>query len=93
MKQQNPRKKPPQKTPRAPHRPWLAPLLIFLIAFAFRLDTVFTGPSSHTRVLRNHEPQSVAESLVRTGQFANPFHTPTGPTAHLAPFQPVLSPR
>jgi hypothetical protein len=73
-----------------PRRHWLAPLLIFIIAFALRLNTVYTGPYSHTRVLRGHEPQSVAEALVRTGQFANPFHTPTGPTAHLAPFQPLL---
>ena len=91
MKKPKPRKTPlPPEKPHAPHRPWLAPLLIFLIAFAFRLNTVFTGPYGHTRVLRGHEPQSVAESLVRTGQFANPFHTPTGPTAHLAPFQPLL---
>ena len=91
MKKPKPRKTPPpQEKPHAPRRPWLAPLLIFLIAFAFRLDTVFSGPRGHTRVLRGHEPQSVAESIVRTGQFANPFHTPTGPTAHLAPFQPAL---
>jgi hypothetical protein len=79
----------PEKPP-ATRRHWLAPLLIFIIAFALRLNTVYTGPYGHTRVLRGHEPQSVAESLVRTGQFANPFHTPTGPTAHLAPFQPFL---
>ena len=79
----------PEKPP-ATRRHWLAPLLIFIIAFALRLNTIYTGPYGHTRVLRGHEPQWVAESLVRTGQFANPFHTPTGPTAHLAPFQPLL---
>ena len=36
------------------------------------------------------ESQSIAESLARTGQFANPFRTPTGPTAHLAPAHPLL---
>jgi len=67
------------------------PVLIFAIAFILRLSTVYTGPYSHSRVLRGHEPQAVAESLVRTGQFANPFRImPTGPTAHLAPFQPLL---
>ena len=89
MKKPKPRK-PPQEKPHTPRRPWLAPLLIFLLAFTLRLDTVFSGPRGHTRVLRGHEPQSVAESLIRTGQFANPFRTPTGPTAHLAPFQPAL---
>jgi len=68
----------------------VAPVVIFVIAFLLRLNTFYTGSHRHSRVLRGQEPQAVAESLVRTGQFANPFHTPTGPAAHLAPFQPML---
>jgi len=76
--------------PKPPRILKAVPVYLFLISFVLRICTVYSGPYSHTRVLRGHEPQAVAESLVRTGQFADPFHTPTGPTAHLAPFQPLL---
>ena len=66
---------------------WIHCLLLFTVAFALRLDTVFQNPR---RVLRGLEPQSVAETLLHTGQFANPFRTPTGPTAHLAPAHPLM---
>ena len=64
-------------------------LLIFTIAFAIRLDTIFTG-TLHNRVLRGFETQAVADSLYKTGQFANPFRYETGPTAHSAPVFPLL---
>jgi len=82
--------RPAKEAPRSNWKFRVVPVLIFTIAFLLRLSIIYTGPYGHTRVLRGHEPQAVAESLVRTSQFANPFHTPTGLTAHLAPFQPLL---
>jgi len=41
-------------------------------------------------VLRGLETQAVADSLVKTGRFANPFRYETGPTAHLAPVYPLF---
>ncbi|HEV8362353.1 MAG TPA: glycosyltransferase family 39 protein, partial [Gemmatimonadaceae bacterium] len=36
------------------------------------------------------EPGQVAISLSDRGQFADPYATPTGPTAHVAPLMPVI---
>ncbi|MEQ1885011.1 MAG: hypothetical protein ABL967_08115 [Bryobacteraceae bacterium] len=37
-----------------------------------------------------YETVSVAQGLAKTGNFANPYMTPTGPTAHVAPVYPLL---
>ncbi|MEQ1946881.1 MAG: hypothetical protein ABL995_06820 [Bryobacteraceae bacterium] len=37
-----------------------------------------------------YETVSVAQGLAKTGEFANPYMTPTGPTAHVAPVYPFL---
>jgi hypothetical protein len=66
---------------------WCAALLV--LAFSIRLDTIFSSPARH-RVLRGFETQAVADSLVKTGAFANPFRYETGPTAHLAPAYPMF---
>lgn len=63
-------------------------LLIFALAFPLRVHHVLAaGPSA--RVLRGIESQAVADSLSRTGHFANPFLYETGPTAHVAPVYPL----
>lgn len=36
------------------------------------------------------EMEQIARSLAQTGAFANPYHLPTGPTAHHAPLYPFL---
>jgi len=36
------------------------------------------------------EPGQVAISLGNSGQFADPYGTPTGPTAHVAPLMPLI---
>jgi hypothetical protein len=62
-------------------------LLIFALSFALRAHTIVSGFTG--RVTRGLETQAVADSLVRTGQFANPFRYETGPTAHVGPIYPL----
>lgn len=64
-------------------------ILLLLLAVPIRLDTAFSRGNRGT-VLRGLETQAVADSLARTGQFANPFRHETGPTAHLAPAYPLF---
>ena len=68
---------------------WLWCAGILLLAFVIRFDTVLNS-GLHRRVIRTFETQAVAESLVKSGSFADPFRTPTGPTAHIAPVFPLL---
>lgn len=63
-------------------------LLVFALAFPLRVHHVFTS-SPAARVPRGIESQAVADSLSRTGHFANPFSYETGPTAHVAPVYPL----
>ena len=63
-------------------------LLLFVLAFPLRVHHVFTARPS-VRVPRGIESQAVADSLSRSGQFANPFSYETGPTAHVAPVYPL----
>lgn len=67
---------------------WQLCLLIFALSFPLRVHTVFTT-GSNARAPRGLETQAVADSLLRTGEFANPFRYETGPTAHVAPVYPV----
>jgi hypothetical protein len=62
-------------------------LLLFVLAFPLRVHHVFSASPS-ARVLRGIESQAVADSLSRSGRFANPFLYETGPTAHVAPVYP-----
>lgn len=66
---------------------WQLCLLIFALSFALRAHTVTAGFTG--RVTRGLETQAVADSLSRTGQFANPFRYETGPTAHVGPVYPL----
>ncbi len=65
-------------------------LIVFIPAFVIRsyflslvsIDTILP----HTR----WEIFAVAHALATTGQFADPYILPTGPTAHLAPIYPFV---
>jgi hypothetical protein len=62
-------------------------LVVFVAAFSLRLGLVALGliPDAWHPPGRSLEPEAVAASLVRTGQFADPYAVPTGPTAHVPP--------
>jgi len=65
--------------------------LIFLLSFAVRAALLAAWVSNHEDFYRlGGEIGKVALSLMRTGQFANPYMIPTGPTAHPTPLSPVL---
>jgi len=72
-------------------RPGRAFLILFGLSFAVQMffltmvDPRYIGP--HTR----WELQAVAVSLAETGQFADPYMLPTGPTAHLPPIPPMIT--
>lgn len=60
-------------------------LMIFLVAVIVRIPLL---PSAEEPAYG--EAVWVARTLAATGEFANPFGTPTGPTAHVAPVYPAL---
>lgn len=64
---------------------------IFLLACAVRLALLALWTSQHEDFHRlGGEIGRVALSLIRTGQFADPYMIPTGPTAQPVPFTPAL---
>jgi 4-amino-4-deoxy-L-arabinose transferase-like glycosyltransferase len=66
-------------------------VLIFLLSFAVRTVLLALWVSNHDNFYRlGGEMGRVALSLLRTGQFADPYMIPTGPTAHPPPFWPAL---
>ena len=66
----------------------LAVLAIFFAALALRLALFFGVPDpNYTSPM---EMERVAQSFAATGELANPYATPTGPTAHVLPLYPVL---
>ncbi len=68
-----------------------ASVLIFLISFAVRGILLAVWVSNHQDFYRlGGEIGRVALSLLRAGQFADPYMIPTGPTAHPTPLSPVL---
>lgn len=69
-------------------RPAKASALIFLVAAAMRLCLIFVF---HHYEIGRKEPLSIAISLARHGEFADPYSLPTGPTAHTAPLYPALA--
>lgn len=62
--------------------------LIFLSALAIRIGLLFLFPSFD--FIRPMEMERVARSFAETGVLANPYATPTGPTAHVLPLYPML---
>jgi 4-amino-4-deoxy-L-arabinose transferase-like glycosyltransferase len=68
-----------------------APCRIFLLCLAVRAALLLLWTANHPDFYRlGGEIGKVALSLLRTGEFANPYLIPTGPTAHPAPLAPAL---
>jgi len=59
--------------------------LVFVVACAVRLFMLLFTPPVYVRPETLNEPGRVAQTLVRTGQYADPYLAPTGPTAHPLP--------
>jgi len=70
--------------------PWWPGWLVFSIALAIRLFFLTLVPGDALYPSTDWELDSIAMSLVTTGEFANPYALPTGPTAHLAPIPPAI---
>ena len=70
--------------------PWVAFILIFSLSFAIRLEALMEIPSQYMVPNPNWELNAIAISLMETGQFADPYMIPTGPTAHLPPVYPTI---
>ncbi len=66
----------------------VAGLLIFSLSFVIRCSILMTVP--RVELLSTGEPSHIADALISKGRFADPFAAPTGPTAHLTPFFPLL---
>ena len=62
--------------------------VIFAAALLSRVALVLALPPSAETFY--DEPGQVAISLSERGQFADPYATPTGPTAHVAPLMPLI---
>jgi hypothetical protein len=71
--------------------PWLSAVILFVLSLAVRLDQLAPLPSW---AVPNENPQReigrIALSVVQTGEFADPYAIPTGPTAHVPPIYPYL---
>lgn len=63
-------------------------VLIFLLAFGVRAYSWIRNPPLLPSPDR--EMGAIARSLAETGQFADPYAIPTGPTAHLPPIPPAI---
>ncbi len=64
-------------------------LAIFCVALAVRLSAIFALELQH-RWDGGAEWENIARNLASTGEFANPYPSPTGPTAHSPPAYPFL---
>jgi len=66
-------------------------IFIFLLSFMVRAALLAVWVSNHADFYRlGGEIGRVSLSLMRTGQFADPYMIPTGPTAHPTPLSPPL---
>jgi 4-amino-4-deoxy-L-arabinose transferase-like glycosyltransferase len=68
--------------------PWKLGLYIFIAAFLLR-SCIVLGFEKY-RIIETSEPVQIAQNLVRTNVFGNPFGGETGPTAYLAPGHPFV---
>lgn len=66
----------------------VAIVLLFLVGFVLRLSLLHLLPNFDVPV--RGEMERVATTWATTGQLANPYSTPTGPTAHVPPLYPIL---
>jgi len=64
---------------------------VFVVALGVRLFFMFSlVPADALMPSDDWELDAIAMSLLKEGQFANPYIVPTGPTAHLAPIPPFM---
>jgi len=71
-------------------KPWRAFLLIFLVHVGVQGYFLAKVPARHLLPHTRWEISAVAMALYERGEFADPYCLPTGPTAHMPPFQPAL---
>jgi hypothetical protein len=69
---------------------WSAFVLIFALAFGFRVYSLRHIPVINLLPSPERELSAIATSLAKTGRFADPYMIPTGPTAHLPPIPPAI---
>ena len=72
------------------HSPVRAFIFIFALAFGIRLNYLMKIPSEYLVPNTNWELAAISVSLLKTGQFADPYMVQTGPTAHLPPVSPAI---
>lgn len=70
--------------------PWPSFIMLFLISFAIRFNRLNQIPALDLIPTAKRELGAIAISLMQTGQFADPYLGPTGPTAHLPPIYPYI---
>jgi hypothetical protein len=70
--------------------PWRAFLLIFLVHLGVQGFFLTKVPTESVRPHTRWEVPAVAMSLYERAEYADPYCLPTGPTAHMPPFQPAL---
>lgn len=70
--------------------PWRSFLVLFLLSLMPRLGELGRIPAAALVPNADRELGAIAISLVQSGEFANPYALPTGPTAHLPPLYPLL---
>ncbi len=73
-----------------PRFPWRPCLLVFAVALVVRVFFLTLIPEDALQPSGDWELDAIAMSVVESGQFANPYIEPTGPTAHLAPVPPFM---
>ena len=70
--------------------PWRYFIIIFSLSFFIRLNQLKQIPARYLVPTNQWELGSIAISLMKTGQFADPYMIPTGATAHLPPIYPFI---
>ncbi len=70
--------------------PWRSFLVLFLLSFVLRLNQLNQIPNSHLIPNADRELGAIAISLMKSGDFADTYVIPTGPTAHLPPVYPYI---
>ncbi len=69
---------------------WRPFLLLFLLSFIPRFNELEHTPPEALMISAGRELGAIAVSLMRSGEFADPYALPTGPTAHLPPVYPFI---
>ena len=69
---------------------WRTFIIIFSLSIFIRLNQLNQIPARYLIPTNQWELGSIAISLMKTGQFADPYMIATGPTAHLPPIYPFI---